>query len=89
MKVFLDSIGCRLNQSEIETMGRQLIAAGHKIVSDPVSADQVIINTCAVTREAAKDARTLTRRIHRMRPDAEISQGIIRCSWRRADCSQS
>ncbi len=73
MKIFLDSIGCRLNQSEIEMMGRQLIAAGHKIVSDPVAADQVIINTCAVTREAAKDARKLTRRIHRMHPAAEIT----------------
>jgi len=26
MKVFLDSIGCRLNQSEMETLGRQLLA---------------------------------------------------------------
>ncbi|MCZ7667867.1 MAG: hypothetical protein M5U34_12010 [Chloroflexi bacterium] len=67
MKVYLHSIGCRLNQSEIETMARQLIAAGHEIVTETAVADKVIINTCAVTAEAAKDARSMTRRIHRQK----------------------
>ncbi len=72
MKVFLNSIGCRLNQSEIETMARQLLAAGHEIVTDSAAADKVIINTCAVTAEAARDARSQTRRIYRDNPNAEI-----------------
>ena len=72
MKVYLDSIGCRLNQSEIETMARQLLANGHEIVGDPSTADKVIINTCTVTREAAKDARKMTRRIHRENEKAGI-----------------
>ena len=72
MKVFLDSIGCRLNQSEIETMARQLLAAGHEVVADAGQADKVILNTCAVTREAARDARTRTRRFHRQNEEAEV-----------------
>lgn len=72
MKLFLDSIGCRLNQSEMETMARQLLAAGHEIVADPAQADKVILNTCAVTREAARDARKRTRRFHRQNERAEI-----------------
>lgn len=72
MKVFLHSIGCRLNQSEIETLGRQLLAAGHEIVGETAVADKVIVNTCAVTTEAARDARTFTRRTHRQNADAEI-----------------
>jgi threonylcarbamoyladenosine tRNA methylthiotransferase MtaB len=72
MKVYLSSIGCRLNQSEIETIGRQLLAQGHEIVTSPDLADSVIINTCAVTTEAARDARTQTRRIHNQNPDARI-----------------
>jgi threonylcarbamoyladenosine tRNA methylthiotransferase MtaB len=72
MKVFLHTIGCRLNQSEIETMGRQLLAAGHEIVTDPAQADKVIVNTCAVTAEAARDGRNITRRIHRANNQAEI-----------------
>ncbi len=72
MKVYLHSIGCRLNQSEIETMARQLLAAGHEIVTDTAVADKIILNTCAVTAEAARDARTLTRRFHRQNDSAEI-----------------
>ena len=72
MKVYLNSIGCRLNHSEIETMGRQLLAAGHEIVDDPALAEKVIINTCAVTSQAARDARSQTRRIHRQNPEADI-----------------
>ena len=72
MKVYLHSIGCRLNQSEIETMAKQLIASGHEIVSETAVADKVIINTCAVTAEAAREARNRTRRIHRTNPQADI-----------------
>ena len=72
MKVFLHSIGCRLNHSEIETMARQLLAAGHEIVTDAADADKVVVNTCAVTAEAARDARTFTRRTHRQNETAEI-----------------
>ena len=72
MKVYLASIGCRLNQSEIETMARQLLANGHEVVPEPALADKVIINTCAVTNEAARDARKLTRRFHRQNDRAEI-----------------
>ncbi|MEM7333759.1 MAG: tRNA (N(6)-L-threonylcarbamoyladenosine(37)-C(2))-methylthiotransferase MtaB [Chloroflexota bacterium] len=72
MKVFLHTIGCRLNHSEIETMARQLLAAGHEIVPTADQADKVIINTCAVTSEAAKDARSITRRIHRKNANADI-----------------
>lgn len=72
MKVYLDAIGCRLNQSEVETIARQLLAAGHEIVTYPEKADKVIINTCTVTREAARDSRSRTRRCHRKNPSAEV-----------------
>lgn len=72
MKVYLDSIGCRLNQSEIETLARQLLAAGHDLVTDSAEADTVVLNTCAVTREATRDTRRKTRRFHRANPDADI-----------------
>ena len=57
MKVYLDTIGCRLNQSEIEKMARQFRAAGHEIVASPSAADLVVVNTCAVTSAAASDSR--------------------------------
>jgi threonylcarbamoyladenosine tRNA methylthiotransferase MtaB len=72
MKILFQSIGCRLNQSEMETMARQLMATGHEIVTEVETADKVIVNTCAVTAEAARDARTLTRRFHRSNASADI-----------------
>lgn len=57
MRIFLDSIGCRLNQGEIEKMAAQFRTAGHELVSSDADADLVVINTCAVTSEAASDSR--------------------------------
>jgi threonylcarbamoyladenosine tRNA methylthiotransferase MtaB len=57
MKVYFDTIGCRLNQSEIERMANVFRATGHTIVDHAREADLVIINTCAVTAEAASDSR--------------------------------
>jgi threonylcarbamoyladenosine tRNA methylthiotransferase MtaB len=65
MKVYLDTIGCRLNQSEIETYARQFRAAGHSLVSTPEEADLVVVNTCAVTAAAASDSRQKIRQAAR------------------------
>jgi len=65
MKIYLDTIGCRLNQAEIEQMARQFRAEGHNIVAQPAEADWVVVNTCAVTSEAAADSRQKIRRAAR------------------------
>jgi threonylcarbamoyladenosine tRNA methylthiotransferase MtaB len=57
MKVYLDSIGCRLNQSEIEKLGKQFREAGHELVGLAAEADLVVVNTCAVTAAASADSR--------------------------------
>lgn len=75
MKVFLDMVGCRLNQAEIEQMARQLRAAGHEIVPGAEQADLAIINTCAVTSEAAADSRSKIRRAARQGVEAVIPTG--------------
>lgn len=57
MNVYFDTIGCRLNQSEIEIMAAQFRKAGHIVVDDAGKADLVVVNTCAVTSAAASDSR--------------------------------
>jgi len=61
MKIYLDTIGCRLNQAEIETMAGQFRAAGHEIAAFAAEADLVVINTCTVTAQAASDSRQKAR----------------------------
>jgi len=65
MRVYLDSVGCRLNQSEIEAYARQFHAAGHTLVAAPEEADLVVVNTCAVTQAAASDSRQKIRQAAR------------------------
>jgi threonylcarbamoyladenosine tRNA methylthiotransferase MtaB len=66
VKVFLDSVGCRLNQSEIEAYARQFHAAGHTLVASPEQADLVVVNTCSVTAAAAADSRGVIRSAARL-----------------------
>jgi threonylcarbamoyladenosine tRNA methylthiotransferase MtaB len=58
------SFGCRLNLVESEAMRRAAMAAGER--------DLVIVNTCAVTAEAVRQARQAIRRVARERPQARI-----------------
>jgi threonylcarbamoyladenosine tRNA methylthiotransferase MtaB len=57
MKIFLDMVGCRLNQSELEAYALQLRQAGHTLTPSARLADLIIINTCTVTSAAASDSR--------------------------------
>lgn len=65
MNIFLDTVGCRLNQAEIERMAGEFRAAGHSIVGSAQEADLVIINTCAVTAAAGSDSRQKARQAFR------------------------
>lgn len=56
------TFGCRLNTYESEVM------RGHAAALE----DVIIVNTCAVTNEAERQARQAIRRAHRERPDARI-----------------
>lgn len=61
MNVYLESIGCRLNQAEIDRYASELAARGHFVTKTAADADLVIINTCSVTSAAASDSRSRIR----------------------------
>lgn len=65
MNIYLGSIGCRLNQSEVEIMAAELRSAGHVIVATPEKAQAAIINSCCVTAAAEADSRKLLHRLER------------------------
>jgi threonylcarbamoyladenosine tRNA methylthiotransferase MtaB len=73
MRVHLRMLGCRLNQSEIDQMARQFEQQGHEIVADPLLADHVVVNTCAVTSDAVSSGRKMIREIHRQNEQAQIT----------------
>jgi len=71
MRVYLTTLGCKLNQSEVEGWARRLAAAGCDIVENPANADLCIINTCTVTHVAARKSRQRVRRCNRANPEAK------------------
>lgn len=75
MKVHLDTIGCRLNQAEIENLARRFRQAGHEIAASPEGADLAIVNTCAVTGAAASDSRARLRTMSRRGAKEVIATG--------------
>jgi threonylcarbamoyladenosine tRNA methylthiotransferase MtaB len=72
MKIALDTLGCKLNQAETESLARQFVQAGHDLVQHADEADVYILNTCTVTHAADAKARHLLRLVHRRNPDAFI-----------------
>jgi threonylcarbamoyladenosine tRNA methylthiotransferase MtaB len=58
------TLGCRLNAYESEAM--------RALAAQAALSNAVIVNTCAVTQEAVRQARQAIRRARRARPDAEI-----------------
>ncbi len=73
MRVFLDQLGCRLNFSENSTLAGRLNAAGHCIVPRPEDAHVIVLNTCAVTAQAARKSRQAARHLNKRNPDARIA----------------
>jgi len=72
MQIHLTTLGCRLNEAELETWTREFGALGHQVTNDPRTADLVVINTCAVTGEAVRKSRKLMHRAHRNNPRAKL-----------------
>ena len=70
--VYLTQLGCRLNEAEVESWARSFQAAGHRVVASPERAQLVVVNTCAVTAEAARKSRKLVSGLHRRNPSARL-----------------
>src|SRR5579864_2888317 len=64
MTVDVVTFGCRLNAAESEVIRREAARAGFE--------DTVVVNTCAVTAEAVREARQTIRAMRRERPQARI-----------------
>jgi threonylcarbamoyladenosine tRNA methylthiotransferase MtaB len=70
--VHLRTLGCRLNQAEIDAFARSFASRGYEIVAAPEEADAIVVNTCAVTEDAVRSGRQMIRQLHRSNPDAAI-----------------
>jgi threonylcarbamoyladenosine tRNA methylthiotransferase MtaB len=71
-KVFVTTVGCKLNQYDSEAMLSNLRWAGYQETRVPSEADLCVVNTCAVTAAAERKSRNLLRRISREKSGARL-----------------
>ena len=57
MKVFIYTLGCRVNQCESEAIAESFAKAGHLVLNSHEDSDLTIVNTCTVTSKAEQKAR--------------------------------
>jgi threonylcarbamoyladenosine tRNA methylthiotransferase MtaB len=70
--VAIESLGCKLNQAEIQQLGRQFEAVGYMLVDAEAGPDIYILNTCSVTHIADSKSRHLLRLARRRNPSARL-----------------
>ncbi len=72
MQIHLKTLGCRLNEAELESWAEAFQAKGHNLTDKAENADLLVVNTCAVTQEAVKKSRQIIRRTHRNNSNAKL-----------------
>ena len=72
-RVSFHTMGCRLNQSETDSLVRNFKQNGYAVVPETEQADVCVVNTCTVTEHSDAKNRKLIRRLQRQNPEAIIS----------------
>ena len=73
MRFCTTTLGCKVNQFETQAIGNILVSRGHIRAEPGEGCDVCIINTCAVTLDAARKSRQAVRRMINKEPRALIA----------------
>ncbi len=77
-KYYVHTLGCKVNFYESCMMEGQLSARGFERTLDPKNADILVLNTCAVTSEAARKSRQSLSSLRKKNPGATF--GVCGCA---------
>ncbi|MCD4736735.1 MAG: tRNA (N(6)-L-threonylcarbamoyladenosine(37)-C(2))-methylthiotransferase MtaB [Bacteroidales bacterium] len=71
-KIAFNTLGCRLNQYETDSLVSDFTSAGYKVVGFNESADAYVINTCTVTNMGDHKSRQTINQAYRRNNDAVL-----------------
>lgn len=71
-KFYIETYGCRVNQCESQAIKEGWRKAGFILVNEPEKADYIIVNSCAITARAERNARNALNRLRKLAPAAAI-----------------
>jgi len=72
MRVYIITLGCKVNQYESGQILAKYLEQGYTQVKSPKDADVCVVNTCMVTSFAEKKSRYQAARVKRQNPNAEV-----------------
>ena len=72
MKVFIYTLGCKVNEVDSELYAQELRLLGAEMATTLTEADAVIVNSCSVTNRAQAQSLQFARRALRERPGAPV-----------------
>lgn len=72
MNFHIITLGCKINQYETQAITESLVRNGYSLLTEPDSAENIIINSCAVTSRAVRDLKKICRRLGRICPQSRI-----------------
>ena len=73
MKIYIQTLGCKVNQYESQAMETILTSRGHSISVEEDGCDAYIVNTCAVTAESGRKSRQAVRHLKSRNPNAILA----------------
>lgn len=71
-RIYFYTLGCKVNVSDSSGMARVLELAGHEVADADGQPELIIVNTCAVTAEAARKSRQGVRHLIRRYPGTPV-----------------
>lgn len=71
-RFYIETYGCKVNQYESQAIREAWHSLGGLESSDPAAADYILINSCAITSRAERDARNAIFRLKRLAPRAKV-----------------
>ncbi|MGQ1948045.1 tRNA (N(6)-L-threonylcarbamoyladenosine(37)-C(2))-methylthiotransferase MtaB [Geofilum sp. OHC36d9] len=72
MKVAFKTLGCRLNQYEMDALAAQFKEHGYEVSAQAADADVIVVNTCTVTNQSNQKSRYVISHSGRVNPKAKM-----------------
>ena len=79
--VYLETYGCQMNVSDSEIVASVLRSAGYGLTHDPLQADVVLLNTCAIRENAEQRVRRRLEffRARKRKHNSDLTIGVLGC----------
>lgn len=70
MKLYIETLGCKVNTYESEVIKEEFLNNGYTIANSAENADVIVINTCSVTNQSDAKSRKIIRSARKANKDA-------------------